>query len=92
MRKGTISRIFWIFILNAYNLESKAATDFNFGVKILTSSCYTRKKFHAMPTSGLGRVSMRVDRVQKSPFYASLWQFTVQYRRLTLTSNIESVK
>ena len=38
---------------NTYNLESIAATDFNFGVKILKSSCYTHKKFRATPTSGL---------------------------------------
>jgi len=34
-------------------LESITATDFTFGVKILTSSCYTRKILSAMPTSGL---------------------------------------
>jgi len=34
----------------------------------------------------------RVDHVQKSPFYVSLWQFTVRYRRLTLAYNIGSVK
>jgi len=65
-------------------LESITAADFNFGVKILTSSCYTRKKFSATSTSGLGGASARVNRVQKSLFYASLWQFTVRYRRLTL--------
>jgi len=74
-------------------LESITATDFNFGVKILTSSsCYTCKKFRATPTSGLGGASTRVDHVQKSLFYASLWQFTVQFRRLTLASNVGSVK
>jgi len=30
-------------------LESVAATDFNFGVMILTSFCYTRKEFCATP-------------------------------------------
>jgi len=78
--------------LNAYNLESIVATDFNFGVKILTSSCYTCKKFRATPTSGMGGASARVDRIQKLPFYASLWQFTVRYRRLTLAFNVGSVK
>jgi len=53
-------------------LESIAATDFNFGVKILTSSCYTRKEFRATPTSGLAGASAQVDGVRKSPFYASL--------------------
>ena len=45
MTKGTILRIFWIFVLtcNAYNLESIATTDFKFGVMILISSCYTCK-------------------------------------------------
>ena len=49
--KGTISR----FHFKTHNLESGAATDFNFGVMILTSSCYTHKEFHATPTFGLGR-------------------------------------
>jgi len=70
-------------------LESIGA---NFGVKILTSSCYTCKELRAMPTSSLGGASTRVDHVQKSPFYASLWQFTVWYRMLTLPSNVGSVK
>ena len=45
MTKGTILRIFWIFVLtcNAYNLESIATTDFKFGVMILISSCYICK-------------------------------------------------
>jgi len=68
-------------------LESVAATDFNFGVMILTSSCYTHKEFRATPTSGLGGASAQVDRIRKSPFYASLWQFTIQYKRLTLAYN-----
>jgi len=59
-------------------LESIAATDSNFGVMILTSSCYTRKKFCAMPTSSLGRASARVNRIQKLLFYASLRQFTIR--------------
>jgi len=65
-------------------LESIAATEFNFGVLILTSFCCTRNEFRAMPTFGLGGSSARVDRVRKSPFCASLWQFTIWYRRLTL--------
>jgi len=73
-------------------LESIAATDFYFGVMILTSSCYTHKDFCATPTSGLGGVSTWVDRVRKLPFYASLWQFTIRYRRLTLVFNVGSVK
>ena len=44
MRKETISCISEFSVLNAYNLESIVATDFNFGVKFLTSSCYTHKK------------------------------------------------
>ena len=70
--------------------QSIAATDF--GVMILTSSYYTHKEFCATPTSGFGRASAQVDCVRKSPFYASLWWFTVQYRRLTLAYNIGSVK
>ena len=34
----------------------------------------------------------RVDRVQKSLFYASLWRLTIQDRRLAVASNIGSVK
>jgi len=66
---------------NAYNLESKAATDFNFGVMILTSPCYTGKEFRAMSTSGLGGASARANYIRKSPFYTSHWQLSVQYRR-----------
>jgi len=93
MRKGTI--IYYrdsINFFKTHNLESIAATDFNFGVKIFTSSWYTHKEFCTMFTSGFGRASTRVDRVQKLLFYASLWQFTVQYRELVLASNIGSVK
>ena len=53
---------------------------------------HTRKKFRAVPTSGLGRASTRVDRVRKLPFYASLWWLTIWYRRLTLASNVGSVE
>jgi len=67
-------------------LENIEATDFNFGVMILTSSCYTCKEFYTTPTSGLGGASVWVDRVQKSSFYASLCRFTVQYGRLILAS------
>jgi len=84
MRKGIIWHIFSIFILNTYNLENIEATDFNFGVMILTSSCYTCKEFYTTPSSGLGGASVWVDRVQKSSFYASLCRFTVQYGRLIL--------
>jgi len=42
------------FHFKIHNLESIAATDFYFGVMILTSSCYTHKDFCATPTSGLG--------------------------------------
>jgi len=73
-------------------LESIAATDFNFGVTALTSPCYTHKEFRAKPTSSLGGVSVQVNCVRKSLFYASIWRFTVQYRRLTLASNVGSVK
>jgi len=41
----------------------KRSTDFNFGVMILISFCYTHKESSATPTSGLGRVSTRVDGV-----------------------------
>jgi len=77
MRKGTI-----------LYLEYIVATDLNFGVMILTSSCYTGKEFHAMSTSSLGGASARVNHVQKSPFYASLWQLSDQYRRLIIVSNV----
>ena len=40
---------------------------------------------HAYDTN-LGGTSVRVDHVQKLLFYASLWRFTIQYRRLTLAS------
>jgi len=78
------------FHFKTHNLESIAATDFNFGVMILKSSCYTRKEFCTTPTSGLGRASTRVDRVRKLPFYAPLWQFTIQYTRLILMLDLWS--
>ena len=62
---------------------------FIFGVMIFTSFCNTRSEFHAKPDSGLGGASTRVDHVQKSLFYASLWRFTIRYRRLTLASNLD---
>ena len=84
MRKETILCIFWIFTLK---LESIVAIDLNFGVMILTSSRYTHKEFCATPASSLGGASAQVNCVQKSLFYASIWWFTVQYRRLNLASN-----
>jgi len=44
------------------------------------------------PFPGLGGASTRVNHVRKLLFYASIWQFTVQYRRLTLASNVGSGK
>jgi len=58
-------------------LENIAATDFNFGVTIFKSSSYTRKDFCATPTFSLGGGSAQVNHV-----HASLWRFTIQYRRL----------
>ena len=69
-----------------------AAMNLNFGMNILPSSCYTRKEFRVPPTSGLGGAITRVDRVRKSPFYASLWLLTIQDNRLALPSNVGSVK
>ena len=50
------------------------------------------QEFPAPPTSGLGGAIARVDHIQKSPFYASLWQLTAQDNRIALASNVESVK
>ena len=66
--------------------------NFNFGMNILPSSCYTRKEFRATPKSGMGGASAHVNRVQKSPFYASLWRITIQDRRLAVASIVGSVK
>jgi len=51
IRNGTVLCIFVILILNAFNLESIAATDFNFVVMILTSSFSTPRNFvpHSLP-------------------------------------------
>ena len=65
MRKGTISRIFRIFI---YNLESIATTDLNFGMINLSLFCYTHKEFRALPISGMDRASTHVDCFQKLLF------------------------
>ena len=56
----------------------KTAMNSNFGMSILPSSCYTRKEFQALPTSGMGGASTHVDHIRKLPFYASLWQLTAQ--------------
>ena len=64
--------------------EKIAATDLNFGMINLSSSCYTRKEFRAPPISGMGGASTCVDCVQKS--------LTVRDRRLALASNVGSVK
>ena len=69
-----------------------AAMNFKLGMNILPSSCYTRYELRAPPISGAGGASARVDRVRKSPFYASLWQLATQDRRLAQASNVGSVK
>ena len=66
--------------------------DLNFGMIILPSSYYTRKEFRAPPIYCVGGASAHVDRVRKSPFYASLWRLTSQDRRLAMASNIGSMK
>ena len=66
--------------------------DLNFGIIILPSSYYTHKEFRAPPISCVGGASERVDRVRKSPFYASLWRLTSWNRRLAVASNVGSVK
>ena len=60
----------------------------SFGMNILPSSCYTCKEFRAPPTSGMGRVSTRVNHVRKSQSYASIWQLTTQDKRLAVAFNI----
>ena len=40
----------------------------------------------------MGGVSARVDRVQKPPFYASLWQLSAWDRRLAVASNVGSME
>ena len=92
MRKGTISHIFWIFILKCLQLGKYNSYRLHFWCEdshiILLHSqdimCHAHFRF--------GGASMRVDQVQKSPFCASLWQFTARCRRLTLASNVGSVK
>ena len=61
-------------------------------MNILTLSCYVCKEFLALPTSGMGSASTHVNRIQKSPFCALLWQPTAQDRRLAVASNVGSVK
>ena len=93
MRKGTTSCISQIFILKCFNISGTiAAMNFNPGMNVLTSSCYTSSKLRAPPTSGVGEANKCVDCVRKSPFYASLWRLTARNRRLAVASNIGSVK
>ena len=61
--------------------------NFKPGMNILTSSYYTRCKSRTPPTSAVGGAGKRIDRVQKLPFYASLWRLTAQDRRLAQASN-----
>ena len=62
--------------------------DLGLGMNVLTSSCSLGILCHAH----FLWANARVDRVQKSPFYASLWQLIVQDRRLAVASNVGSVK
>ena len=66
--------------------------NFKLGMNILPSSCYTQYELRAQPITGVGGASARVDRVRKSPFYASLWRLTARDRRLAQASNVGSVK
>jgi len=69
------------YLGKTHTLESIVATDFNFGVMILTSF-----------SSGLGGASVQVDCVRKLPLYASLWWFTVWYRGLSRRPKLSSGK
>ena len=60
--------------------------NFNFGMNIFPSSCYTCKEFRTPPISCMGRAHSRVNRVQKPPFYASPWWLTTPDRSLDLWS------
>ena len=44
------------------------------------------------PSPGVGGVSMRVDHVSKSPFYASFWWLTAWDWRPAVASNVRPVK
>ena len=66
-----------------------AAMNLNFGMIILPSSCYTHNEFRALPISGVGGASARIDDIQISPFYVSLWWLTSRDRRLAVASNVD---
>ena len=66
--------------------------NFKLGMNIVPSSCYTWYVLRAPPTSGVGGANVHVDRIRKSPFYASLWRLTAQDRRLAVASDVGSVK
>jgi len=74
------SCIFWTLILKHSQLEKYS------GYRLHTSSCYTHKEYCITPIFNLGGVSTQADHVQKSPFYASLWWFTVRDMVPFLTS------
>ena len=66
--------------------------DLKVGMIILPSSSYNQKEFRALPITDVGGASAHVDRIRKSPFYASFWQLTSRDKRLTVASYVGSVK
>ena len=91
LRKGTISRYSRIFILKRLYLRNHSSYELQTWHKyssiILLHSLQIAGPAHFRCGRGA-----RVDRVWKSPFCASLWQLTARDRRLTLASNVGSVK
>ena len=92
MRKGPYRAFSEFAYSNIDIFGTTEAMNFKLGMNIIPSSGYTRYKLRAPPISGVGGASAHVDRIQKSPFYASLWRLTAQERRLTLASNVGVVK
>ena len=90
MEKGPY-RIFSKFHFKTFITQKVLNFGTNIGMNNILSSCYNQE-FQAPPISGMGEANARINRVPKSPLYASLWQLAAWDRRLGVASNCGSVK
>ena len=92
MRKGTTLRIALIIVLKRLYLRNYNSYEFQtwhqYSSITLLYSLGILNPSHFQ----CGRASDYVDRIQNSPFYASLWWLLVQDWRLVVASNVGSVK
>ena len=92
MRKGTTSRIFRIFILKRLYLWNHSSYELQTWHEYSSIILLYSLGIPSPAPSGVGGASVRVNRIRKSPFYASLWRLTARDRRLAVAYNVGSVK